>query len=251
MAKAPDLNDKRLEKLEEEITDTTLPSGSAEQPQSALLVQRMKDVYGKMAKAEGKVEAVCESCSLTRKAIAFCRQNQLYVSEYDNKLVRIFDTDCNVVGTIPTNECPCTYDIAEGDDGLYVVGNNRIGVYSCAPNGDFIRHLNIKPSSVKLSNPRGICFDSSGHLFVTERKSGVQGVHVVTTSGKHLATFGLASSGVSIGCPAGIVIDEDGFVYVCAEKDNWSNTYMYMYIMLCNGVHVYTCTAVCGTEVYR
>ena len=103
----------------------------------------------------------------------------------------------------------------------------KIGVYSCAPNGDFIRQLNIKPSSVKLSNPRGICFDSSGHLFVTQRKAGVQGVHVVTTSGEHLATFGLASSGVSIGCPAGIVIDEDGFVYVCDNSSSHNKVVMF------------------------
>ena len=93
MAKAPDLNDKRLEKLEEEITDTTLPSGSAEQPQSALLVERMKDVYGKMAKAEGKVEAVCESCSLTRKAIAFCRQCTAFLCAHcveQHKTLRVF-----------------------------------------------------------------------------------------------------------------------------------------------------------------
>ena len=141
--------------------------------------------------------------------------------------MRIFDTDCNVVGTIPTNECPCTYDIVEGDDGLYVVGNNKIGVYSCAPSGDFIRYLNIKPSSVKLSNPRGVCFDSSGHLFVTQHKSGVQGVHVVTTSGEHVATFGLVSSGVLIGCPAGIVIDEDGFVYVCDSSSSHNKVVMF------------------------
>ena len=142
-------------------------------------------------------------------------KNQLYVSDYQNYLVKIFDTDCNVVGAIPTNECPCTYDIAEGDDGLYVVGNNKIGVYSCAPDGDFIRHLNIKPSSVKLSTPVGICFDSSGHLFVTQTGYGVEGVYVFTPSGEHVASFGLASSGVKMGWPAGIVIDEDGFVYVC------------------------------------
>ena len=116
MAEAPDLSDKRLEELEEEITcavchghyqeakllpcmhyycracieklaersrgrpfpcpecrkDTTLPSGGAELLQSAFFVERMKDVYGKMAKAEGKVEAVCEQCS-GGKAVAFCR----------------------------------------------------------------------------------------------------------------------------------------------------------------------------------
>ena len=142
-------------------------------------------------------------------------RNQLYVSDHDNNLVKIFDTDCNVIGTIPTNECPKPYDIAEGDDGLYVVGGGKIGVYSCASNGDFIRHLNIQPSSVKLSGPMGICFDCSGHLFVTQTGSGVHGVYVFTPSGEHVASFDLASSGVSMGNPAGIVIDEDGFVYVC------------------------------------
>ena len=63
-------------------------------------------------------------------------KNQLYVSEYDNKLVRIFDTDCNVVGAIPTNGCPCTYNIAEGDDGLYVVGNNTLQKQNCSFNKD-------------------------------------------------------------------------------------------------------------------
>ena len=137
-------------------------------------------------------------------------KNQLYVSDHDNNLVKIFDTDCNVIGAIPTNECPKPEGIAEGDDGLYVVGGDKIGVYSCVPNGDFIRHLNVQSSSVKLSNPRGIVFDCSGHLFVTQTGDGV---HVFTPSGEHVASFGLASSGVLIWDPAGIVIDEDGFVY--------------------------------------
>ena len=37
-------------------------------------VERMKDLFGKMAKAEGKVEAVCESCFGGGKAVEFCRQ---------------------------------------------------------------------------------------------------------------------------------------------------------------------------------
>ena len=44
-----------------------------EQLQSAFFVERMKDVYGKMAKVAGKVEATCECCS-EGKAVAFCRQ---------------------------------------------------------------------------------------------------------------------------------------------------------------------------------
>ena len=53
--------------------DVTLPLGGVEQLQSAFFVERMKDVYQKMAKVEGKVEAVCEQHSMG-KAVAFCRQ---------------------------------------------------------------------------------------------------------------------------------------------------------------------------------
>ena len=144
--------------------------------------------------------------------------NRLYVSERDKNVVKILDFDFNVIGTIPTKECPNPLDIAEGDDGLYVVGGGKdckIGVYTCAPNGEFGHHFNIQPSSVILSYPEGICFDCSGHLFVTQHGSGVYCVYVFKPSGEHVATLGQASSGVRMGWPVGIAIDEDGFVYVC------------------------------------
>ena len=143
--------------------------------------------------------------------------NRLYVSDRDKNVVKILDLDFNVIGTIPTKECPKPLDIAEGDDGLYVVGGGeegKIGVYTCVPNGEFRHHLNIQPSSVTLSSPEGICFDCSGHLFVTHG-FGVGCVYVFKPSGEHVATLGQASSGVRMVWPAGIAIDEDGFVYVC------------------------------------
>ena len=144
--------------------------------------------------------------------------NRLYVSDRDKNVVNILDLDFKVIGTIPTKECPRPLDIAEGDDGLYVVGGGeerKIGVYTCAPNGEFRRYLNIQPFSVTQSRPRVICFDCSGHLFVTQRGSGVGCVYVFKPSGEHVATLGQASSGVRMGWPVGIAIDEDGFVYVC------------------------------------
>ena len=149
--------------------------------------------------------------------------NRLYVSDRDKNVVKILDLDFNVIGTIPTKECPKPFDIAEGDDGLYVVGGgkeSKIAVYTCAPNGEFRRHFNIQPSSVTLSWARGICFDCSGHLFVTHGVSGVEHVYVFKPSGEHVATLGQASSGVRMGLPVGIAIDEDGFVYVCDQ--DWS-----------------------------
>ena len=137
--------------------------------------------------------------------------NQLYVSDRDSDVVNIFDTDCNVIGTIHTKECDEPYDIAESEENLYIAGSEAIAVYTCAPNGTFVRHLNLQPSSVQLHNPVGLCFDSNGHLFVTAYNAGV---YVFKPSGEHVASLGLVSSGV-MEYPAGIAIDEDGFVYVC------------------------------------
>ena len=108
-------------------------------------------------------------------------KNRLYVSDWGNNVVKIFDEECNALTAIPTSECRSPWDIAESNNSLYVVGKDKISVYSCAP--DFKRHLNIQPSSVKLSGPWGICFDCSGHLFVTQIVSGVEGVYVFSPSG--------------------------------------------------------------------
>ena len=51
-----------------------LPSGGVAGLDGAFFVERMKDLYVKMAKAEGKVEAMCEQCVGGGKAVAFCRQ---------------------------------------------------------------------------------------------------------------------------------------------------------------------------------
>ena len=138
-------------------------------------------------------------------------RNQLYVSDRYKDLVKIFDTDCNVIGTIHTKECHEPYDIAESEENLYIAGSGAIAVYTCAPNGTFVHHLNLQPSSVQLPDPVGICFDSSGHLFVADFAAGV---YVFKPSGELVASLGVVSSGV-MKYPAGIAIDEDGFVYVC------------------------------------
>ena len=135
-------------------------------------------------------------------------QNQLYVADHGSSLVKIFDMDCNVVGTIQMNEGPKPRDIALGPDGLYVAGAKRISVYRCAPNGNFICHLNIQPSSLNLSEFWGICVDSSGHIIATDYNKSV---YVFKPSGE---CVGHVSSNV-FDAPSGVTVDEDGFVYVC------------------------------------
>ena len=153
--------------------------------------------------------------------------NRLYISNRGSNEITILDTDCNIIGTMRTLECPKPCDIAEGDDGLYVVGGGgekkeeyeddeweeeeeedkgKISVYTCVPNGEFIRHINIRLSSANLFNPFGICFGPCNeHIFVTGC-----GVYVFKPDGKRVATFGK-----NMYSSSGIAIDEDGFVYVC------------------------------------
>ena len=135
--------------------------------------------------------------------------NRVYVVDQASQLVKIFDMDCNVVGTIQTKECPKPGDIAQGPDGLYVAGERKISVYRCAPNGVFILHLNLTPSSLKLSEFNGICIDTSGHIIVSDWEYGV---YVFRASGERV---GHVSRDV-IPRPAGVSVDEDGFVYVCS-----------------------------------
>ena len=129
-------------------------------------------------------------------------QNQLYVADKANSVVKIFDLDCNVVGSIET-EFPYLWDIAQGPDGLYMAGG-QISVYECAPNGSIIHQLNIQPSSL---NVWGISFDNSGHIIATDHDSGV---YVLTSNGECVGHVDSDVNG-----PSGVAVDEDGFVYVC------------------------------------
>ena len=144
--------------------------------------------------------------------------NLVYVVDRASQLVKIFDMDCNVVGTMQTKECPKPGDIAQGPDGLYVAGERKISVYRCAPNGVFMRHLNLTPSSLKLSVFNGICIDRSGHTIVSDR---YYGVYVFRASGE---CVGHVSRDV-IPYPTGVTVDEDGFVYMC----NFSSSEVYIF----------------------
>ena len=139
-------------------------------------------------------------------------QNQLYVVDNARQIVKIFDRDCNVVGTIQIKECPNPWDITEGPDGLYIAGEKKISVYS--HDGVFIHHLNLQPSSLKLSWFRGICFDSSGHNIIASDCD--YGVYIFKPSGECVGH--VVSSDVIH--PAGVTVDEDGIVYVCGCDSN-------------------------------
>ena len=139
-------------------------------------------------------------------------QGQIYVSDFDNNEIKIFDMDCNAVGSIATREYPRAKDIAERDGNLYVGSAMKsIDVYQCNPGGKYIRHVNIK----ECKRSRGLCFDKCGYLYVVFFESGSDGVYVFDHDGELVTSFGLGIMQE----PAGLVIDDDGFVYVCDRID--------------------------------
>ena len=72
---------------------TTLPHGGVAELDGAFFVERMKDLYGKMAKVDGRVVAVCEQCVGGGRAVAFCRQCAEFVCDdcaSSHKKIRLF-----------------------------------------------------------------------------------------------------------------------------------------------------------------
>ena len=151
-------------------------------------------------------------------------QDQVYVPDFSNNEIKIFDMDCNTVGSITTSDCPKPKDVAGHDGNLYVGsdGKRSIDVYQCNPGGKYIRHVNIK--DCKCS--RGLCFDKSGYLYVTFYEFGSEGVYVFDHDGKIVTSFGHKKYG-HIQNPAGLVIDDDGFVYVCDYSSGGGHIFVF------------------------
>lgn len=62
------------------VARTSLTPDGVAGLQPAFFVERMKEVYDKMAKAEGKLEAICERCSAA-KSVVFYRQCAEFICE--------------------------------------------------------------------------------------------------------------------------------------------------------------------------
>jgi DNA-binding beta-propeller fold protein YncE len=134
-------------------------------------------------------------------------RGQVYVSDSGKNQVKIYDMDCNTVGSIETNKCPEPKDFAEHDGKLYVGSDKKknIGLYQANVDGKYIRHI------AKCKSCRGLCVDKCGFLYVVFFESGSEGVYVFNHDGELVTSFGLKQ----LKFPAGIAIDDDGFVYVC------------------------------------
>ena len=94
-------------------------------------MERMKDVYAKMAKAEGKIETVCEQCAIGGKSVAFCRQCAEFICSdcvRSHQILKVFaghvvasleDLKRGGVRNIPLKEAP-TPKCSEHDKSLKI-----------------------------------------------------------------------------------------------------------------------------------
>ena len=134
-------------------------------------------------------------------------RDRLYVC--DQGKVKIFDMNCNAVGNLTSTKCTQPYDVAEGNNGIYVVSNTPSGVI-----GKFTYEGEFREVfQQNLSRPRCICVNSNGFVFVT-LGGGTDAVQIFHPNGTLVTSIGSRSSGI-LRSPTGIAIDEDGFVYVC------------------------------------
>lgn len=153
-------------------------------------------------------------CSLKTVSLdnPFCLRKirgRLYVCV--RKEVKIFDMDCHCIGTLESGRGSQPYDIAEGNDCIYVVGNAAQGdIVKFSHDGHFRGVF-----QENLSRPRCICVNSAGFVFVT-LSGGSSCVCVFEPNGDVVASFGMGF----LRGPFGITVDEDGFIYVCDTQLN-------------------------------
>ena len=143
--------------------------------------------------------------------------NKIFVCDYGNDRVQMFDTDLNVLGSFGTagsgdGNFHGPMDIASDQDGcLYVVdsGNNRVQVFS--PNGKYLQSIGKHGHGPnKLCGPHGIHFHN-GKIYITEYHYHNKRVSVFTKSGLFVTSFGME---MEVG-PQGIAVDENGYIYMC------------------------------------
>ena len=124
--------------------------------------------------------------------------------------VKIFDMDCNHVGSLTADCCNQPYDIAAGEHSFYVVNNASSGkIAEFYFDGRFRRVF-----QEMLPRPRCICVNSAGCVFVTLGR-GPSHIQTFSPAGNIVADFQ-----AHVNHPVGIAVDEDGFIYVCDTTQN-------------------------------
>ena len=150
--------------------------------------------------------------------------NKVYVSDYSNALIQIFNPDLTHSGSFggrgSGNGQLCSpYSISFDSTGnLFVAdcGNNRVQVFTAA--GEYIYQFKKKDGGVGLTTPVGIALDANDIVYISEWDSHC--ISVFTRDGQYLTSFGSKGSGPGwFNQPTGTAIGNDGKIYI-ADYNN-------------------------------
>ena len=143
--------------------ETSLPAGGVAGLQPAFFVERIKDLHGKMARAEGKVDSLCEQCARD-KSVAFCQQCAEFICGdcvAIHKRIKVFaghvvasleDLKKGGVKNIPLKETPAAACADHGEPMiLFCFDCERLICRDCT----IIEHKEHKFEFVKKCAPEG------------------------------------------------------------------------------------------------
>ena len=151
--------------------------------------------------------------------------HQVYVCDYANAGVQVFDSNLNFLRTFGTRgdgpgrlKDPWDLDF-DTEGNIYVVDAVKHQVLVFSEDGQYLRHFGRKGKGKgELNSPRGLCV-SRDCVYVAEWRN--DRISVFHTSGQFVHSFGKYGTGRGeLFNPYGVATDKDGFVFVCDYFNN-------------------------------
>ena len=151
--------------------------------------------------------------------------DQLYVCDYGNSRINVFDLDLGFVRTFgKATEGPGKLtnpaDLALDSRGnVYVADYSSHKVVVFSADGSYLSEFGGHgEENGRLKSPVGIC-TTPHYVYVSEQ--GNNRISIFHTSGQFVGTLCKAGSGEGeLNYPCGIAVDQDGFLFICDSKNN-------------------------------
>ena len=151
--------------------------------------------------------------------------DQLYVCDYGNSRINVFDLDLKFVRTFgKSTEGPGKLtnpaDVALDTHGnVYVADYSSHKVVVFSPDGTYLTHFGGEGEEKgKLKSPVGIC-TTPHYVYISEQ--GNNRISIFHTSGQFVGTLCKTGSGEGeLNYPWGLAVDQDGFLFICDSKNS-------------------------------